>query len=151
MPKKIAVDFDGTLCEYAFPKIGNQTPEQKELLELLIELKKEGHKIILWTNRGDNEEYKVLTEAVDWCRSKGLEFDAVNENLIEPIFIGDEKEILKCAEELKWDISNYEIIHEPVENNTAAIAAKLASEQKIRIIVKGHIHTDVLMKEVLKR
>ena len=81
MPKKIAVDFDGTLCEYAFPKIGNQTPEQKELLELLIELKKEGHKIILWTNRGDNEEYKVLSEAVDWCRSKGLEFDAVNENL----------------------------------------------------------------------
>ena len=77
--------------------------------------------------------------------------DAVNENLIEPIFIGDEKEILKCAEDLKWDISNYEIIHEPIENNTAAIAAKLASEKKIRIIVKGHIHTDVLMKAVLKR
>ena len=56
--------------------------------------------------------------------------DAVNENLIEPIFIGDEKEILKCAEDLKWDISNYEIIHEPIENNTAAIAAKLASEKK---------------------
>ena len=77
--------------------------------------------------------------------------DAVKENLIEPIFIGDEKEIVKCAQDLKWDISNYEIIHEPVENNTATIAAKLASEQKIRIIVKGHIHTDVLMKEVLKR
>ena len=77
--------------------------------------------------------------------------DAVNENLIEPIFIGDEKEILKCAEDLKWDISNYEIIHEPIENNTAAIAAKLASEKKISIIVKGHIHTDVLMKEILKR
>ena len=77
--------------------------------------------------------------------------DAVNENLIIPIFIGDEKEILKCAEDLKWDISDYEIIHEPIENNTAAIAAKLASEKKIRIIVKGHIHTDVLMKEVLKR
>ena len=77
--------------------------------------------------------------------------DAVKENLIEPIFIGDEKEINKCAQDLKWDISNYEIIHEPVENNTATIAAKLASEQKIRIIVKGHIHTDVLMKEVLKR
>ena len=77
--------------------------------------------------------------------------DAVNENLIEPIFIGDEKEILKCAENLKWDISNYEIIHEPKENNTPAIAAKLASEQKIKIIVKGHVHTDILMKEVLKR
>ncbi|MDC0647709.1 bifunctional enoyl-CoA hydratase/phosphate acetyltransferase [Candidatus Pelagibacter sp.] len=77
--------------------------------------------------------------------------DAVNENLIEPIFIGDQKEILKCAEDLKWDISQYEIIDEPVENNTAKIAAKLASKGKVKIIVKGHIHTDVLMKEVLKR
>ena len=77
--------------------------------------------------------------------------DAVAENLIEPIFIGDKKEILKCADDLKWDISKYEIIDEPVENNTAKIAAKLASEDKIKIIVKGHIHTDVLMKEVLKR
>ena len=77
--------------------------------------------------------------------------DAVNENLIEPIFIGDKNEILKCAQDLKWDISNYEIIDEPVENNTAAIATKLARENKIRIIVKGHIHTDILMKEVLKR
>ena len=77
--------------------------------------------------------------------------DAVNENLIEPIFIGNKKEILDCAEDLKWDISQYEIIDEPIENNTAKIAAKLASEKKIKIIVKGHIHTDILMKEVLKR
>jgi len=77
--------------------------------------------------------------------------DAVNESLIEPVFIGDEKEILKCAEDLKWDISDYEIINEPVENKTAPIATKLASEKKVKIIVKGHIHTDILMKEVLKR
>ena len=77
--------------------------------------------------------------------------DAVKENLIEPIFIGDKKEIQKCAEDLKWDISQYEIIDEPIENNTAPIAAKLASEDKVKIIVKGHIHTDILMKEVLKR
>ena len=77
--------------------------------------------------------------------------DAVKENLIEPIFIGDEKEIHKCASDLKWDISKFKIINEPVENNTAAIAAKLASDEKIKIIVKGHIHTDILMKEVLKR
>ena len=77
--------------------------------------------------------------------------DAVNEKLIEPIFIGDKKEILKCADDLQWDISQYEIIDEPIENNTAKIAAKLASEDKVKIIVKGHIHTDILMKEVLKR
>ena len=77
--------------------------------------------------------------------------DAVNKNLIIPVLIGDKEEIEKCASDLKFDISKYEIIHEPVENNTAKIAAKLASEGKIRIIVKGHIHTDILMKEVLKR
>jgi len=77
--------------------------------------------------------------------------DAVNENLIEPVFIGHDVEIQKCAEDLGWDISKYELIHEPVENNTAKIASKLASEGKVKIIVKGHIHTDVLMKEVLKR
>ena len=38
-----------------------------------------------------------------------------------------------------------------MENNTAPISAKLASEGKVKIIVKGHIHTDVLMKAVLKR
>ena len=77
--------------------------------------------------------------------------DAVNENLITPVLIGDKKEIESCASDLKFDISKYEIIHEPVENKTAKVAAKLASEGKIRIIVKGHIHTDILMKEVLKR
>ena len=77
--------------------------------------------------------------------------DAVNENLITPVFFGDKSEIEKCANDIKFDISNFEIIHEPVENNTAKIAAKLASEGKIKIIVKGHIHTDVLMKEFVKR
>ena len=77
--------------------------------------------------------------------------DAIKENLIIPIFVGDTKEIQKCAKELKFDISKYEIINEPNENNTAKIAAKLASENKIKIIIKGHIHTDVLMKEILKR
>ena len=77
--------------------------------------------------------------------------DAVKENLIRPIFIGDQKEIEKCAKDLNFNISKFEIIHEPIENNTAKVAAELAANGKIRIIVKGHIHTDVLMKEVLKR
>jgi len=76
---------------------------------------------------------------------------AVLHNLINPTFIGNENEIKKYADKLKWDISNYKIINEKNENSTAPIAAKLASEDKVKIIVKGHIHTDVLMKAVLKR
>ncbi len=76
---------------------------------------------------------------------------AVDESLIDPIFIGDKKVIEKLAYDIKWDISKYEIVDEPIENNTAPIAAKMASEGKVKIIVKGHIHTDILMKAVLKR
>ena len=76
---------------------------------------------------------------------------AVQHNLINPIFIGNESEIKKHAEKLKWDISKYKIIDEKDENSTASIATKLASEGKVKIIVKGHIHTDVLIKAVLKR
>ena len=76
---------------------------------------------------------------------------AVHHNLINPTFIGNENEIKKYAEKLKWNISKYKIIDEKEENNTAPIAAKLASEGKVKILVKGHIHTDVLIKAVLKK
>ena len=76
---------------------------------------------------------------------------AVQHNLINPIFIGKENEIKKYAEKLGWNISKYKIINEKDENSTASIAAKLAGEGKVKIIVKGHIHTDILIKAVLKR
>ena len=76
---------------------------------------------------------------------------AVQNNLINPIFIGNETEIKKHAQKLNWDISKYEIIDEKDENSTASVAAKLAGEGKVKIIVKGHIHTEVLIKAVLKR
>lgn len=77
----IAVDFDGTLCEYAFPLIGEQKEHHKKLLAVLIELREKGHKLILWTCRGDNELYPCLTEAIEWCKKQNLEFDAINENI----------------------------------------------------------------------
>ena len=58
--------------------------------------------------------------------------DAVNENLITPILIGDKNEIENCANNLKFDISKYEIIHEPVENNTEKVAAKLRLKKKLK-------------------
>ena len=71
-----AVDFDGTLCENDWPNIGSPNVT---LIRILIAMREKGDKIILWTCRcGDN-----LTEAIEWCRSHGLEFDAVNDNLPE--------------------------------------------------------------------
>lgn len=78
-----AVDFDGTLCTNCFPSIGEQTEQHKVLLKTLIYLQQQGHKLILWTNRGDNERFKCLSEAIDWCKDQGLIFDAINKNLPE--------------------------------------------------------------------
>ena len=76
---------------------------------------------------------------------------AVKHNLINPIFIGNQDDIKKYADKLEWDISKYKIIDEKNENSTAPIAAKLSSEDKVKIIGKGHIHTDILMKAILRR
>ena len=64
---------------------------------------------------------------------------AVDANLITPILIGNKPLIEKNAKEINWNISKFELIDEPIENNTAPIAAKLASEDKVKIIIKGHI------------
>lgn len=80
----IAVDFDGTLCEDIYPQIGQAN---EELINKLIQIKNEGHKLILWTCRRDN----YLQAAVHWCEDFALHFDAVNQNLPEYIeFFGSD-------------------------------------------------------------
>lgn len=77
-PKIIAVDFDGCICKNAYPNIGE--PNQP-VIDALIEEKKRGTKLILWTCRVDQKLY----EAVSWCAERGLEFDIVNRNLPDVI------------------------------------------------------------------
>ena len=72
----IAVDFDGTLCENAYPDIG--WPKH-EVMDKLKFLQKQGYKLILWTCRTEEQ----LQEAINWCADHKLFFDAVNENLPE--------------------------------------------------------------------
>lgn len=69
-----AIDFDGTLCENKYPEIGE--PKQ-EVINKCIELEKEGHRFILNTCRTDKE----LDAAIEWCKEKGIKFEAINHNL----------------------------------------------------------------------
>ena len=70
----ISIDFDGTVVEHRYPKIGEERPKATETLRKLME---DGHKLVLWTVR----EGKLLDEAVEWCRERGVEFSAINETL----------------------------------------------------------------------
>lgn len=75
----IAVDFDGTIVEDAYPKIG------KPMLfafESLKQLQAQGHRLILWTYR----KGRALEEAVEFCRKNGIEFYAVNASFEEEDF-----------------------------------------------------------------
>lgn len=72
----IAVDFDGTIVEHRYPRIGKEIPFAVDTLKLL---QQEQHRLILWTVR----EGYLLQAAVDWCKERGLEFYAVNSDYPE--------------------------------------------------------------------
>lgn len=67
----IAVDFDGTIVEHAYPAIGKPIPFA---IDVLKKFQEDGHEIVLWTFRTG----EMLDQAVNYCREKGLEFYAVN-------------------------------------------------------------------------
>jgi hypothetical protein len=76
---KIAVDFDGTIVDHAYPEIGK---EKLFAFSTLKELEKMGARLILWTFRSGKE----LDDAVEYCRKNGIEFYAVNKNYPEEVY-----------------------------------------------------------------
>lgn len=77
----IAVDFDGTIVEDQYPKIG------KPLIfafDTLKKLQSKGHRLILWTYRRGSS----LDEAVAFCKQNGIVFYAVNKSFPEEEFDG---------------------------------------------------------------
>ncbi|MBT8273722.1 MAG: hydrolase [Bacteroidia bacterium] len=75
----IAVDFDGTIVEDAYPGIGKP---KIFAFETLIKLQEDGHRLILWTYRhGDR-----LDAAVEFCKKKGVDFYCVNKSFPEEDF-----------------------------------------------------------------
>ena len=72
--KAIAIDFDGCLCDNAYPAIG--APHWGVIARAKME-QEAGAGLILWTCR----EGQLLQEAVAACESWGLHFDAINESL----------------------------------------------------------------------
>lgn len=72
----IAVDFDGTIVEDAYPFIGKP---QMFAFETLQKFQSEGHRLILWTYRSGSK----LEEALDFCSKNNITFYAVNKSFPE--------------------------------------------------------------------
>ena len=115
--KKLAIDFDGTIVEDAYPSIGKP---KIFAFETLKKLQSEGYRLILWTYRHG----KSLEEAVEFCRKNGVEFYAVNSSFEGEIF-DDETQSRKIDADLFIDDRNlggfpgwgeiYKIITERIE------------------------------------
>lgn len=76
---RIAVDFDGTIVEHDFPRIGAENPGAIEWLKRWQEA---GAILILWTMRSDGDRCpNVLQDAVEYCQANGVEFNAVNQGI----------------------------------------------------------------------
>jgi hypothetical protein len=88
----IAVDFDGTIVEHEYPKIGKEIPFAFDVLKRLQ--REEYHQLILWSVR----EGHLLDEAVEYCRERGLEFYAVNSDYPEADYDG------RASRKLKVDL-----------------------------------------------
>ncbi len=80
----ISVDFDGTIVEHCYPEIGKPLPYA---FKVLRELSKQYY-LILNTCREDTDRRLYLTEAVDFCKKRGIIFRSVNCNLPEDDFRG---------------------------------------------------------------
>ena len=69
----IAVDFAGTIVEHKYPYIGKEIPFA---ITTLKRLQDDGHRLILWSCR----EGRLLQDAVEFCRERGVDFFAINSN-----------------------------------------------------------------------
>lgn len=71
--------------------------------------------------------------------------------LLELVLIGPKDLIHKTAEESSLDISNYELVAAKYSHEAARIAADMAREGKVDALMKGHIHTDVLLRSIMDK
>lgn len=77
---------------------------------------------------------------------------AAKEGIIIPILLGDENKIRETAQEMGEDISQFEIITVPGSDQEVVIeACKLVHEGRAASIMKGHLHTDDLLRGMLNK
>lgn len=85
----LAIDFDGTIVDHRFPRVGAPAPGAIQWLRRFQEL---GAKLILWTMRSDGrEDGNYLADAVNHCRTYGIEFWSVNGNPEQSDWTGSPK------------------------------------------------------------
>jgi phosphate acetyltransferase len=77
--------------------------------------------------------------------------DAAREGVILPILVGPEAKIRAAAEAAGLDIGAFELVDAPHSHAAAAKAVELVRAAKAELLMKGSLHTDELMSEVVAK
>jgi len=83
--------------------------------------------------------------------SLGAVVEAAEAGIITPILVGPAEKIRRAAKESGLDIVPYEIVDAPHSHAAAAGAVELVRLGRATLLMKGSLHTDELMSEVVKR
>lgn len=92
----------------------------------------------------------VLAAAHD-AHAMGAVINAHQNDLVDGIFIGDEKKIIEIGQTKGFDLSPFTIIDEPDNAKAAAMAVKMVREGEADILMKGNLGTAILLKAVLNK
>lgn len=87
----------------------------------------------------------------DEANSLGGALLAAKESIIAPILIGNEAAIRKAAAEIEADLTGLEVIDVASDAAAAALACALVHEGRAAAVMKGHLHTDDLLKAMLDK
>ena len=77
--------------------------------------------------------------------------EAYKAGIVEASLVGSKKEIEMIASKLNIDLSNYEIIDEPEEGMAVKKAVELVHENHCDLLMKGKVHTSLLLHSVLNK
>jgi len=76
---------------------------------------------------------------------------ATDAGLLTPVLIGDSDLIQSLSDVIGWDIREFEIINTNGEAEASDTAVFLAAEGQVHAVMKGHVHTETIMRAVLDR
>lgn len=93
----------------------------------------------------------IKTAIVHPVKSTAIEAakEAFDEELIEPILVGNKELIHKAADEAEVDIKGWTLLHAETAMDAGALAAAKAGEKKVDALMKGSLHSDQILRAVL--
>jgi phosphate butyryltransferase len=77
--------------------------------------------------------------------------NAASNGIIDVVLVGDRFKIEEISTKCGYDLSGFEMVHEPDNEKAAEIAVRMVSDKKADIVMKGQLSTSCLLKAVLNK